>query len=63
MQNRIFSFDDNAKAAKAAAYGYLNAIHYLAPADVDRQCAAEIFAKARAARAAREATRVNGRLP
>ena len=34
MQNRIFSFDDNAKAAKAAAYGYLNAIHYLAPADV-----------------------------
>lgn len=31
MQNRIFSFDDNAKAAKAAAYGYLNAIHYLAP--------------------------------
>ena len=50
MQNRIFSFDDNAKAAKAAAFGYLNAIHYLAPADV-------------AARAAREATRVNGRLP
>jgi hypothetical protein len=34
MQNRIFSFDDNAKAAKAAAFGYLNAIHYLAPADV-----------------------------
>lgn len=34
MQNRIFSFDDNAKAAKAAAYGYLNAIHYLAPAAV-----------------------------
>lgn len=31
MQNRIFSFDNNAKAAKAAAYGYLNAIHYLAP--------------------------------
>lgn len=31
MQNRIFSFDDNAKAAKAAAFGYLNAIHYLAP--------------------------------
>lgn len=34
MQNRIFSFDDNAKAAKAAAFGYLNAIHYLAPSDV-----------------------------
>ena len=34
MQNRIFSFDDNAKAAKAAAFGYLNAIHYLAPASV-----------------------------
>jgi hypothetical protein len=33
MQNRIFSFDDNAKAAKAAAFGYLNAIHYLAPAE------------------------------
>lgn len=31
MQNRIFSFDDNAKAIKAAAFGYLNAIHYLAP--------------------------------
>lgn len=34
MQNRIFSFDDNAKAAKAAAFGYLNGIHYLAPAAV-----------------------------
>lgn len=34
MQNRLFSFDDNAKAAKAAAYGYLNAIHYLAPASI-----------------------------
>lgn len=34
MQNRIFSFDDNAKAAKAAAFGYLNGIHYLAPAEV-----------------------------
>lgn len=34
MQNRLFSFDDNAKAAKAAAFGYLNAIHYLAPASV-----------------------------
>ena len=33
MQNRIFSVDDNAKAAKAAAFGYLNGIHYLAPAD------------------------------
>jgi hypothetical protein len=33
VQNRIFSFDDNAKAAKAAAFGYLNAIHYLAPAE------------------------------
>ena len=31
MRNRIFSVDDNAKAAKAAAFGYLNAIHYLAP--------------------------------
>lgn len=34
MQNRLFSVDDNAKAAKAAAYGYLNAIHYLAPASI-----------------------------
>jgi hypothetical protein len=30
MQNRIFSMD-NPKAAKAQGYGYLNAIHYLAP--------------------------------
>lgn len=30
MQNRIYS-TDNPKAAKAAAYGYLNAIHYMAP--------------------------------
>jgi hypothetical protein len=30
MQNRIFSFN-NPKAEKANAYGYLNAIHYLAP--------------------------------
>lgn len=29
MENRIFSMD-NAKAAKAAGYGYLNAIHYMA---------------------------------
>lgn len=31
MQNRIFS-TDNPKASKASAYGYLNAIHYMAPA-------------------------------
>lgn len=31
MQNRIFS-TDSAKAAKASGYGYLNAIHYMAPA-------------------------------
>lgn len=31
MQNRIFSVD-NAKASKAVAMGYLNAIHYMAPA-------------------------------
>lgn len=31
MQNRIFSFD-SAKAVKARGYGYLNAIHYMAPA-------------------------------
>lgn len=31
--------------------------------EIGRQCAETIFAKARAARAAREATRVNGRLP
>ena len=30
MQNRIFS-TDSAKAIKAQEYGYLNAIHYLAP--------------------------------
>lgn len=33
MQNRIFSVD-SPKAIKARAYGYLNAIHYLAPADL-----------------------------
>jgi hypothetical protein len=31
MQNRIFS-TDSAKAAKARGFGYLNAIHYMAPA-------------------------------
>jgi hypothetical protein len=31
--NRIFS-DDNAKAEKAADFGYYNVIHYLAPADI-----------------------------
>lgn len=31
MQNRIFSID-SAKAIKAQDYGYLNAIHYMAPA-------------------------------
>ena len=30
MQNRIFSVD-NPKAAKAQSYGWLNAIHYMAP--------------------------------
>ena len=30
MQNRIFS-TDSAKAIKAQEFGYLNAIHYLAP--------------------------------
>jgi hypothetical protein len=30
MQNRIFSID-NPKAIKAQAYGYINAIHYMAP--------------------------------
>lgn len=30
MQNRIYSID-NAKASKAQHYGYLNAIHYMAP--------------------------------
>lgn len=33
MENRIFSVD-SAKAIKAQGYGYLNAIHYMAPADV-----------------------------
>jgi hypothetical protein len=33
MLNRIFS-TDSAKAAKAADYGYLNGIHYLAPHDL-----------------------------
>jgi hypothetical protein len=33
MQNQIFSID-SAKAIKAQDYGYLNAIHYLAPADL-----------------------------
>ncbi len=32
MKNRIFSFD-NPKAGKAVFYGWLNAIHYMAPAD------------------------------
>ena len=31
MQNRIFS-SDNPKAIKAREYGYINAIHYMAPA-------------------------------
>lgn len=33
MQNRIFSID-SAKAIKAQDYGYINAIHYMAPASV-----------------------------
>lgn len=33
VRNRIFSFD-SAKAIKANKYGYLNAIHYMAPYDV-----------------------------
>ena len=33
MDNRIFSFD-SAKAIKAQSYGYLNAIHYMAPASL-----------------------------
>jgi hypothetical protein len=33
MQNRIFS-TDSPKAVKADAYGYLNAIHYMAPSDL-----------------------------
>jgi hypothetical protein len=31
MQNRIFSVD-NPKAAKAQSFGWLNGIHYMAPA-------------------------------
>ena len=41
MKNRIFSLD-NPKAAKAQAYGWLNAIHYMAPhklAGVGNLCA------------------------
>ena len=33
MQNRIFSID-SAKAIKAREYGYLNAIHYMAPSNL-----------------------------
>lgn len=33
MQNRIFSVD-NPKASKAQAFGWLNAIHYMAPASL-----------------------------
>lgn len=33
MQNRIFSIE-NAKASKAVALGYFNAIHYMAPHDI-----------------------------
>ncbi len=33
MQNRIFSMD-NPKAEKAQGFGYLNAIHYMAPASL-----------------------------
>lgn len=33
MQNRIFS-TDSPKAIKAAGFGYINAIHYMAPADM-----------------------------
>jgi hypothetical protein len=33
MQNRIFS-TDSPKAIKADAFGYINAIHYMAPADL-----------------------------
>ena len=33
MQNRIFSVD-SAKAIKAQSFGYLNAIHYMAPASM-----------------------------
>jgi hypothetical protein len=33
MKNRIFSLD-SAKAIKARSYGYLNAIHYMAPASL-----------------------------
>jgi hypothetical protein len=33
MKNRIYS-TDSAKAAKAQGFGYLNAIHYMAPASI-----------------------------
>lgn len=33
MENRIFSYD-SAKAIKSQSYGYLNAIHYMAPASL-----------------------------
>ncbi len=33
MQNRIFSID-SPKAIKSLDYGYLNAIHYMAPASL-----------------------------
>jgi hypothetical protein len=33
MQNRIFSID-NSKASKSIPFGYLNAIHYMAPHDI-----------------------------
>jgi hypothetical protein len=33
MQNRIYSMD-NSKAIKAQGFGWLNAIHYMAPADL-----------------------------
>lgn len=33
MENRIYS-TDSAKAAKAQGFGYLNAIHYMAPASI-----------------------------
>jgi len=33
MKNRIFS-TDSAKAIKAQGFGYVNAIHYLAPSDL-----------------------------
>ena len=34
MKNRIFSVDDNPKASKASEYGWMNAIHYMAPASL-----------------------------